>query len=281
LKIARRKPGLDPDDADVDDEQFTRSVAALSRHLASKFGGEWSRTDASFKLNVTPPLFEAAPAVRARVEQPFRPKIRPGSGADKPLPTLPKVDLPSPTSRIPSLKAILSLVLLSTVAVAFLYAFRETEPPEPSTGATGLFAPPPLPRPLLPSSETNVATSPAAASPPVAALPPAALQPLPKAVEEVLQSLATPPSTPASSLTNSASATLVPDERALDTYQILEAQARLRDLNLNPGPLDGVIGSQTVAAVKRYEQMKGLPRTGKLDGDLLTRLRADPELRKK
>jgi putative peptidoglycan binding protein len=63
----------------------------------------------------------------------------------------------------------------------------------------------------------------------------------------------------------------------LEAYEIMEIQSRLKAAGLNPGPLDGVAGSQTSSAVRQYQEAKGQPQTGKLDRNLLTQLRRDPQ----
>ena len=61
----------------------------------------------------------------------------------------------------------------------------------------------------------------------------------------------------------------------LEGYEIMEIQTRLTAIGLNPGPLDGVSGSQTVAAIKQYEASKGRAQTGKLDRELMKQLRQE------
>jgi peptidoglycan hydrolase-like protein with peptidoglycan-binding domain len=42
-------------------------------------------------------------------------------------------------------------------------------------------------------------------------------------------------------------------------------QQELKDLGFDPGAVDGVFGSKTIAALKAFQKSKGLPQTGKLD----------------
>ena len=63
----------------------------------------------------------------------------------------------------------------------------------------------------------------------------------------------------------------------LEGYEIMELQTRLKALGLNPGPLDGLSGAQTVAAIKQYEASRNRPQTGKLDRELLKQLRQEPK----
>jgi cytochrome c peroxidase/peptidoglycan hydrolase-like protein with peptidoglycan-binding domain len=60
----------------------------------------------------------------------------------------------------------------------------------------------------------------------------------------------------------------------LTPAQIQQAQARLKAVGLDPGPMDGVIGSQTEAAVRAYQQQRGLPVSGQLDAATLQALLA-------
>jgi peptidoglycan hydrolase-like protein with peptidoglycan-binding domain len=59
----------------------------------------------------------------------------------------------------------------------------------------------------------------------------------------------------------------------LSKAEIVEIQKRLAALGLNPGPIDGVAGTRTVASVRIYEARAGRPVTGKIDRSLLTLLR--------
>jgi|GEM_PF-5852837 len=67
-----------------------------------------------------------------------------------------------------------------------------------------------------------------------------------------------------------------PDKNILGRNEILDLQTRLKALGLNPGPLDGVAGPHTAAAVRRYEESRGWLPTGFVDRDLLIRLRHEP-----
>ena len=52
--------------------------------------------------------------------------------------------------------------------------------------------------------------------------------------------------------------------RAENVY-VLRAQQRLKELGYDPGPIDGLFGAKTAAALKLYQGDKGLPKTGLLD----------------
>lgn len=71
----------------------------------------------------------------------------------------------------------------------------------------------------------------------------------------------------------------MPGKDILSRNEILDLQTRLRALGLNPGPLDGVAGPQTAAAVRRYEETRGRHPTGFVDRDLLIRVQQEPPSR--
>lgn len=53
---------------------------------------------------------------------------------------------------------------------------------------------------------------------------------------------------------------------------VYAAQKRLKDFGHDPGPIDGIVGSKTVQAVKAFQVNQGLPVTGRLDADTLQKL---------
>ena len=57
--------------------------------------------------------------------------------------------------------------------------------------------------------------------------------------------------------------------------EIVEVQTRLEALGMKPGRLDGILGSRTIGAIKRYEEANGLPQTGNIDREILGRLRQE------
>jgi peptidoglycan hydrolase-like protein with peptidoglycan-binding domain len=64
------------------------------------------------------------------------------------------------------------------------------------------------------------------------------------------------------------------------TALVREIQFMLLRLGMDPGPIDGIAGPQTVGAIRRFEAKSGLPLTdlvtnGKISAVLLARLRAD------
>lgn len=50
-----------------------------------------------------------------------------------------------------------------------------------------------------------------------------------------------------------------------DRDMVREAQIALRDAGYDPGKIDGVMGSKTQAALRKFQASQGLPQTGKLD----------------
>ena len=49
-------------------------------------------------------------------------------------------------------------------------------------------------------------------------------------------------------------------------------QQSLKDSGYDPGPIDGVEGPHTTAALKAYQKAQGLPETGKADTDTMAKL---------
>ena len=137
---------------------------------------------------------------------------------------------------------VLAFALAAIASEAGIYAIirinRSLESPLPIMTAT----PPLLPSPMPPPPPAPVITD---AAPPVA------------------------PDAPAPAMERSGLA-------ELDTAEIWELQARLEFLGMRPGSLDGIPGPQTAAAIRRYEESRGRAQTGKLDRELLERLRQEP-----
>jgi hypothetical protein len=61
--------------------------------------------------------------------------------------------------------------------------------------------------------------------------------------------------------------------RELSWTEVHELQARLRALKLDPGPLDGIGGPRTSAAVRRFQEARGAPVTGAIDLAVLDEVR--------
>jgi hypothetical protein len=66
------------------------------------------------------------------------------------------------------------------------------------------------------------------------------------------------------------------NEVPLQRDEAKEVQARLRSFGFNPGPVDGDPGAITEGAIRRYQQNRRQPQTGKVDRELLEQLRHDP-----
>lgn len=129
----------------------------------------------------------------------------------------------------------------------------------------GVFAP--LARTRLealtrPSSPTTAAATPTPARPQAAPPPP------PSAVASL--ALPEPAGAPSAGLSI---ADAVPIR---DRERIREAQQRLAQLGLDPGPANGVLTPRTRTAVRAFEAASGRPSAGDLTGAVLDRLRAGP-----
>jgi len=59
-----------------------------------------------------------------------------------------------------------------------------------------------------------------------------------------------------------------------DPAQISDIQRSLTILGLQPGPIDGLLGANTVVAIKNYETQHGLLVTGQPSWPLLEHMRA-------
>jgi osmotically-inducible protein OsmY len=55
--------------------------------------------------------------------------------------------------------------------------------------------------------------------------------------------------------------------------QAMAMQQALKDKGFDPGPMDGVIGPKTTAALKEYQKSENLAMTGKMDRDTAVKLR--------
>src|SRR5439155_380799 len=59
---------------------------------------------------------------------------------------------------------------------------------------------------------------------------------------------------------------------AVTLESVRKAQRALRDLGYSPGPIDGIVGPQTHAALAKYQDAEQLPVTGELDLETMARL---------
>jgi peptidoglycan hydrolase-like protein with peptidoglycan-binding domain len=57
---------------------------------------------------------------------------------------------------------------------------------------------------------------------------------------------------------------------------VTRAQEALKQAGHDPGPIDGVVGARTTAALRAYQQAQGLRPTGRLDDETLAKLGGGP-----
>ncbi|MGA2986163.1 MAG: peptidoglycan-binding domain-containing protein [Terriglobia bacterium] len=65
---------------------------------------------------------------------------------------------------------------------------------------------------------------------------------------------------------------LISRASASDHGNVKKVQETLRDKGYNPGPIDGVMGAQTRAAIRQYQTAENLPVTGHLDDETAGKL---------
>jgi len=70
---------------------------------------------------------------------------------------------------------------------------------------------------------------------------------------------------------------LAPRASALDRGDVKKVQETLRDKGYYTAPVDGIMGPQTRAAIRQYQQSENLPVTGHLDGETAGKLGVGPE----
>jgi len=63
-----------------------------------------------------------------------------------------------------------------------------------------------------------------------------------------------------------------PGKEIHSPQQVERAQQALRDKGQDPGPIDGIMGPRTKAAVKNFQREEGLRETGRLDSETMTKL---------
>lgn len=56
--------------------------------------------------------------------------------------------------------------------------------------------------------------------------------------------------------------------------EVKAAQEALREHGQDPGPIDGIMGPRTKAALKEFQRSEGLQETGRLDSETMTKLGA-------
>jgi Putative peptidoglycan binding domain len=146
--------------------------------------------------------------------------------------------------------------------VGFLVNGPPGRTPPIHTAVNDVAPPTPAPKPVV---ETNTA----AATP--SSDPGAPTKPDPAAAK----ASTTDGARGAPSAAPAASPTPPPPTPLTTTADIREMQGRLRSVGFNPGPVDGAAGPQTAAAVKQYQQARGMTPTGVADSDVLARLREE------
>ena len=62
---------------------------------------------------------------------------------------------------------------------------------------------------------------------------------------------------------------------SIDLSSVRGVQRGLHELGFNPGPIDGIPGPITQAAVRNYQESRGIEPTGVADGETLTALAED------
>ena len=69
----------------------------------------------------------------------------------------------------------------------------------------------------------------------------------------------------------------LPPRASASEHDVKRVQETLRDKGYDPGPIDGVMGSQTRAAIRQYQKAENLPVTGHLDGETAGKLGVEHE----
>jgi hypothetical protein len=113
------------------------------------------------------------------------------------------------------------------------------------------------PQATAPQATALQATAPLAPTPPVPTPPVAPSVSAPEVIKP------SPPSAPTGGA------------RPLSNDEVRETQAWLKAFGFDPGPLDGLPGSRTMAAVKRYQATRQAEETGLLSRSLLRQVRKD------
>jgi len=155
------------------------------------------------------------------------------------------------------------LVLVAALALGGYLIGRSSAPncaPVPDAHCIEAQAPTPV-------APTPVASAPQESAPqataPLAPTPPVPTPPVAPSVSAPEVTKANPPSTPTGGT------------RPLSNDEVRETQAWLKAFGFDPGPLDGLPGSRTMAAVKRYQATRQAEETGLLNRSLLRQVRKD------
>ena len=139
----------------------------------------------------------------------------------------------------------------------------EAQAPTP-VAPTPVAPTPVAPTPVAPTpvGPTRVASAPQATAP-LAPTPPVPTPPVAPSVSAPEVTKPTLPSAPTGGA------------RPLSNDEVRETQAWLKAFGFDPGPLDGLPGSRTMAAVKRYQATRQAEETGLLNRSLLRQVRKD------
>ncbi len=151
--------------------------------------------------------------------------------------------------------AALLLVAAIAAASAGIYSFLQHTAPLQNAAA-----PPPSPK---------IETIAAAPSPPPVAVTPVARSAAP---------ISTVVPAPADTTPVSPAELTPPTEvvgQPLNARGISELQTKLDKIGFSPGPIDGVAGPRTVAAIKRYQEARARSQTGAADTAVLDQLRKE------
>jgi len=160
------------------------------------------------------------------------------------------------------------LVLVAALALGGYLIGRSSAPncaPVPDAHCIEAQAPTPVAPTLVASAP--VASAPQATAPqataPLASTPPVPTPPVAPSVSAPEVTKPNPPSAPTGGA------------RPLSNDEVRETQAWLKAFGFDPGPLDGLPGSRTMAAVKRYQATRQTEETGLLNRSLLQQVRKD------
>ncbi|MFP4063175.1 MAG: peptidoglycan-binding domain-containing protein, partial [Halochromatium sp.] len=74
------------------------------------------------------------------------------------------------------------------------------------------------------------------------------------------------------SAATSAAATSAPQALTATPQTVKALQTALRAQGFDPGPIDGLLGPRTTAAIKEFQRDRGLPVTGSLNAELAQQL---------
>lgn len=160
-----------------------------------------------------------------------------------PQPAMSPLSVNAPVRRILLKMAVMAALFLSGYLTGLLTIFGNT----PTSNANQAQAEPPAPEPFSPlvwASQVTVLQEASSARPPISEVTP------PKPVSPAIG-----------------------NTRPLTSDEVLETQAWLNAFGFYSGPLDGLPGPQTTAAVKRYRIARQMEETSALDRSVLQQVR--------